>query len=47
MSRICTSILCDDIYFMDRKKERIERYQYDFARGECDHAAACRAPAKS
>jgi anthranilate synthase len=25
--------LCDDIYFMDRKTERIERYQYDFARG--------------
>jgi anthranilate synthase len=24
--------LCDDIYFMDRKKERIERFQYDFAR---------------
>jgi anthranilate synthase len=24
--------LCDDIYFMDRKKETIERYQYDFAR---------------
>lgn len=24
--------LCDDIYFMDRKKERIERYQYDFER---------------
>ncbi|MCC7176407.1 MAG: anthranilate synthase component I [Bryobacterales bacterium] len=23
--------LCDDISFMDRKKERIERYQYDFA----------------
>jgi anthranilate synthase len=22
--------LCDDIYFMDRKKEQIERYQYDF-----------------
>jgi len=22
--------LCDDICFMDRKKERIERYQYDF-----------------
>ncbi len=22
--------LCDDIYFMDRKRERIERYQYDF-----------------
>ncbi len=26
--------LCDDIYFMDRKKEKIERFQYDFARGE-------------
>ena len=26
--------LCDDIYFMDRKKEQIERYQYDFARGD-------------
>jgi len=23
--------LCDDIFFMDRKKEIIERYQYDFA----------------
>jgi anthranilate synthase len=23
--------LCDDIYFMDRKKEVIERYRYDFA----------------
>jgi anthranilate synthase len=23
--------LCDDIYFMDRKKEQIERCQYDFA----------------
>ena len=26
--------LCDDIYFMDRKKETIERYQYDFATSE-------------
>ena len=26
--------LCDDIYFMDRKKEQIERFQYDFSRGE-------------
>jgi anthranilate synthase len=26
--------LCDDISFMDRKKEQIERYQYDFAFGE-------------
>ena len=25
--------LCDDIYYMDRKKERIERFRYDFARG--------------
>ncbi len=25
---------CDDIYFMDRKKEQIERFRYDFARGE-------------
>ncbi len=25
--------LCDDIYFMDRKTERIERYQFDFAGG--------------
>ena len=26
--------LCDDIYFMDRKKEQILRYQFDFARDE-------------
>ncbi len=25
-------LLCDDIYYMDRKKERIERFQYDFER---------------
>ena len=25
--------LCDDIYFMDRKKEIIERYRYDFSSG--------------
>ena len=25
--------LCDDIYFMDRKTERIERYRFDFAGG--------------
>jgi anthranilate synthase len=25
--------LCDDICFMDRKRERIERYRYDFERG--------------
>jgi anthranilate synthase len=26
--------LCDDIYFMDRKKETIERYQFDFTLGD-------------
>src|SRR3982751_4222335 len=26
--------LCDDIWFMDRKKEQVERYQYDFTRGD-------------
>jgi anthranilate synthase len=26
--------LCDDIYFMDRRKETIERYQYDFSFGD-------------
>jgi anthranilate synthase len=26
--------LCDDIYFMDRKKELIERFQYEFTHGE-------------
>jgi anthranilate synthase len=25
---------CDDIYFMDRKKEQIERFQYDFSRAD-------------
>ena len=30
--------LCDDIYFMDRKKEIIERFQYDFARKGADTA---------
>jgi anthranilate synthase len=26
--------LCDDIYYMDRKKEQIERFRYDFELGE-------------
>ncbi len=30
--------LCDDIYFMDRKKEVIERYRYDFAAGDLSTA---------
>ena len=37
--------LCDDIWFMDRKKEVIERYQYDFESGAlstagCERSAA-------
>ena len=31
-------LLCDDIYFMDRKREVIERFQYDFA-GEAGSTA--------
>ncbi len=31
--------LCDDIYYMDRKKERIERFRFDFARGSLSTAA--------
>ncbi len=30
--------LCDDICFMDRKKERIDRYRYDFESGELSTA---------
>ncbi|MCU1259709.1 MAG: anthranilate synthase, component / anthranilate synthase, component [Bryobacterales bacterium] len=26
--------LCDDIYYMDRKREVVERFQYEFERGE-------------
>lgn len=33
---------CDDIYFMDRKKEQIERFQYDFSRGEISTAGLVR-----
>jgi len=32
--------LCDDIYFMDRKKEQIERFRYDFSRGALSTAGA-------
>jgi anthranilate synthase len=38
--------LCDDIYFMDRKKEQIERYQFDFARGEETTAGKKRSAAR-
>jgi anthranilate synthase len=30
--------LCDDIWFMDRKKEKIERFRYDFRSGEISTA---------
>ena len=30
--------LCDDIYYMDRKKERIERFRYEFERGDLSTA---------
>ena len=35
--------LCDDIYFMDRKKESIERFQYDFSDGKLSTAGLERA----
>ncbi len=38
--------LCDDIWFMDRKKEQIERFQYDFTRGEIGTAGLPRDGAK-
>jgi anthranilate synthase len=31
--------LCDEIYFMDRKKETIERYAFDFAKGSDNTAS--------
>jgi anthranilate synthase len=34
--------LCDDIIFMDRKKETIERYQYDFERGSLSTSGLAR-----
>ena len=34
--------LCDDIYYMDRKKERIERFRYDFAREGASTAGLAR-----
>src|SRR5262249_536696 len=38
--------LCDDICFMDRMKEQIERYQYDFTRGETTTRALKRTAAR-
>jgi anthranilate synthase len=34
--------LCDDIYYMDRKKERIERFRYDFELGDLATAGLAR-----
>jgi anthranilate synthase len=34
--------LCDDIWFMDRKKEQVERYRYEFSRGELSTAGSPR-----
>lgn len=40
--------LCDDIYYMDRKKEQIERFRYDFELGDVSTAGLARtgAPAQ-
>jgi anthranilate synthase len=38
--------LCDDIYFMDRKKETIERYRFDFSRGNDTTVGRPRAAAR-
>jgi anthranilate synthase len=38
--------LCDDIYFMDRMKEQIERFQYDFTLGEVTTRGLKRSAAK-
>ena len=37
---------CDDIYFMDRKKEQIERYRYDFEREAVSTAGKARGSQK-
>jgi anthranilate synthase len=34
--------LCDDIWFMDRKKEQVERYRYDFVHGDLSTAGLSR-----
>src|SRR3984957_14289003 len=40
--------LCDDIYYMDRKKEQIERFRYDFELGDVSTVGRARtgAPAR-
>jgi anthranilate synthase len=40
--------LCDDIYYMDRKREQIERFRYDFELGDLSTAGLARtgAPAQ-
>lgn len=39
--------LCDDIFYMDRKKEQIERYQYDFSSGDLTTEGLPRAAAEA
>ena len=41
-SRDIHLFLADDIFYMDRKKEQIERYEYDFSHGELDTAGLAR-----
>lgn len=38
--------LCDDIYFMDRKKEVLERFQYDFSSPKADTRGHTRTAAR-
>jgi anthranilate synthase len=39
-------VLCDDIYFMDRKKEIIQRFQYDFSGENANTAGLARTSPK-
>lgn len=45
-TRLLHLYLCDEIYVMDRRKEQIERYQYDFASALGDTAGLPREAAK-
>ena len=38
--------LCDDVYFMDREEQRIDRYQYEFSRGGASTRGVDRATAE-
>jgi anthranilate synthase len=45
-TRLLHLYFCDEIYVMDRRKEQIERYQYDFASAHGDTAGLAREAAK-